>query len=108
MSADGRMATLPDTSERHPQGNPSQMRSQKLVSGPWPQAPQEPRESVARRALPRVLVADDERSMRELLAIVLRRERLRGDRRRERARRRSTCSRRVRWICSSPTSRCPT
>ena len=49
------------------------MKSQKLVSGPWPQAPQEPREA-SRERTARVLVADDERSIRELLAIVLKRE----------------------------------
>jgi len=53
------------------------MKSQKLVSGPWPQAPQEPREAsreASRERTARVLVADDERSIRELLAIVLKRE----------------------------------
>src|SRR5580765_6777168 len=49
------------------------MKSQKLVSGPWPQAPQEPPEA-SRERTARILVADDERSMRELLAIVLKRE----------------------------------
>jgi two-component system, NtrC family, response regulator PilR len=50
------------------------MRSQKLVSGPWPQAPQDAREPSRERVTARVLVADDERSIRELLAIVLKRE----------------------------------
>ncbi len=44
----------------------------KLVNGPW--VPARPGESSRLRAAMRILVVDDERSLRELLAIVLRRE----------------------------------
>ena len=50
-------------------------------------------------APPRILVVDDERSMRELLAIVLRREGLRGAARRERPRGDRRCSSASRSTC---------
>src|SRR5262245_33249997 len=45
----------------------------KLTPGPWPLAPDD-REDRKSGHPARILVADDERSMRELLAIVLKRE----------------------------------